>query len=331
MPRMNEKLLPSGGARKVKDPFDRNPEVRYGVVEQVATGVRRVTCRNPSAMTFTGTQSYLVGQGEVALIDPGPDNREHLAAIGTALEPGERITHILVTHSHVDHSPGARAVAEATGAPVHGFGPHGAGLSETMQRLRTDGVVLGGGEGGDTGFRPDHEMTEGETIGTGERGAGGWALTALHTPGHLSNHICLALEGAGVLFSGDTVMGWATTLVSPPEGDMAAFMASLRRLAGREQEDRLYLPGHGHPVTDPAAMLAFQIAHREERMAQILAALATGPADAGALAQAIYTEVDPVLLPAARRNVLATLIGLLDEGRVKARGTLSAGADFELG
>ena len=310
--------------RKVKDPFDRNPEVAYGVAEVVAPGVRRITCRNPSAMTFTGTRSYLVGQGEVALIDPGPDDRAHLAAIAAALEPGERIAHILVTHSHVDHSPGARAVAEATGAPVHAFGPHGAGLSETMRRLKADRVALGGGEGGDRGFRPEHTMTEGETVGTES-----WALTALHTPGHLSNHICLALEGTGILFTGDTVMGWATTLVSPPEGDMAAFMATLRRLSGRA-DDRLYLPGHGHPVTDPAAMLGFQIAHREERMAQILAELAAGPADAGELARAIYTDVDPELLPAARRNVLATLIGLLDQGRVAVRGPLSDAAVFEL-
>ena len=308
----------------MKDPFDRNPEAVYGVAEQVAPGVRRVTCRNPSAMTFTGTRSYMVGQGEVALIDPGPSSREHLGAIAAALEPGERIVHILVTHSHVDHSPGALAVAEATGAPVHAFGPHGAGLSETMRRLKADGVALGGGEGGDGGFRPDHEIRDGETVGTR-----GWALTALHTPGHLSNHVCLALEGTGVLFTGDTVMGWATTLVSPPEGDMAAFMSSLNRLAGRTA-DRLYLPGHGHPITDPAAMLAFQIAHREERMAQILVELAIGPAHAGALAQAIYTDVDPVLLPAARRNVLATLIGLLDAGRVAVRGQLSAESLFEL-
>lgn len=314
----------------MKDPFNRNPEVRYGVAEEVAPGVRRVTCRNPSAMTFTGTRSYLVGRGALALIDPGPANREHLAAIAAALEPGERIAHILVTHSHVDHSPGARAVAEATGAPVHAFGPHGAGLSETMRRLKADGVALGGGEGGDGGFRPDHLLAEGETVGSAAgHDAGGWALTALHSPGHLSNHICLVLEGIGILFTGDTVMGWATTLVSPPEGDMAAFMATLRRLAGRTG-DRLYLPGHGHPVTDPAAMVAFQIAHREERMTQILTRLAGGPADAGELARAIYTDVDPVLLPAARRNVLATLIGLLDEGRVATRGPLSAMAVFEL-
>lgn len=310
----------------MKDPFNRNPDVQYGVAEDVAPGVRRVTCRNPSAMTFTGTRSYLVGRGDLALIDPGPADAAHLAAIRTTLAPGERISHILVTHSHADHSPGARAMAEATGAPIHAFGPHGAGLSETMRRLKADGVMLGGGEGGDGAFRPDHPLREGETIGNA---AGGWALTALHSPGHLSNHICLSLEGTGILFTGDTVMGWATTLVSPPEGDMAAFMATLRRLAGRSG-DRLYLPGHGHPVTDPAAMVAFQIAHREERMAQILAGLAAGPADAGALARAIYTDVDPVLLPAARRNVLATLIGLMDDGRVATRGPLSDLAVFEL-
>ena len=306
----------------MQDPFDRNPEAVYGVAEEVAPGVRRVTCRNPSPMTFSGTRSYLVGEGDLALVDPGPDRPEHLAALAAALRPGERIAHIFVTHSHVDHSPGARVVADATGAPIHGFGAHGTGLSETMQRLRRDGVYLGGGEGGDGGFEPDHRMEPGETVG-----GRGWALSALHTPGHLSNHISLVLEGTGTVFTGDTVMGWATTLVSPPEGDMAAFMATLRMLAGRDG-DRLYLPGHGHPVRDPAGMLAFQIAHREERMAQILAGLAAGPADAGALARAIYTDVDPRLLPAARRNVLATLIGLLDEGRVVARGPLSADVAF---
>lgn len=308
----------------MEDPFDRSPKVVYGQAEHIAPRIRRVTCRNPSAMTFLGTRSYLVGDGDVALIDPGPNDREHLAAIAGALEPGERIAHILVTHSHVDHSPGARAVADATGAPVHGFGPHGAGLSETMRRLKRAGISLGGGEGGDGDFAPDNVLAEGDVL------AGrGWTLTALHTPGHMSNHISLVLEGTGVVFTGDTVMGWATTLVSPPEGDMAAFMATLRRLAGRPQ-DTLYLPGHGHPVRDPQTMLAFQIAHRQQRMDQILAALASGPADPSALTRAIYTDVDHRLLPAARRNVLATLIGLVDEGRVVPRGQLSAEADFAL-
>lgn len=319
----------------MQEPFDRDPTVRYGVAEEMAPEgaprIRRVTARNPSRMTFTGTRSYLVGEGEVALIDPGPADSAHHAAIRAALGRGDRIAHILVTHTHVDHSPGARSVAGATGAPVHGFGPHGAGMSETMRRLAADGAELGGGEGADHAFRPDHAMAEGATLEAGD-----WALTALHTPGHLSNHLCFALEsrgedtdtGTGTLFTGDTVMGWATTLVSPPEGDMAAFMATLSRLAARE--DRLYLPGHGHPVTDPKGMLAWQITHREERRMQVLDALDAGPADAAALARAIYTELDPALLPAARRNVLATLLWLMDEGRVRPRGPVSVGTAFEL-
>jgi len=312
--------------RKVKDPFNRDPTVTYGAAVEVAPGVRRVTCRNPSPMTFTGTQSYLVGEGELALIDPGPADRAHLAAVEAALRPGERIAQIVITHSHVDHSPGARAVSEATGAPIHGFGPHGAGISETMARLKRDGVAFGGGEGGDGDFHPAHVMDEGTVLGSAR---GGWELTALHTPGHLSNHICLALAGTGAVFTGDTVMGWATTLVSPPEGDMAAFIGTLERLAER-RGDRLYLPGHGHPVTDPAGMLAWQLAHRQERLQQILDGLAEGPADATALTIRAYTDVDPALLPAARRNVLAGLIGLMDQGRVRPRGALSADAVFEL-
>ena len=156
-----------------------------------------------------------------------------------------------------------------------------------------------------------------------------WRLVALHTPGHLSNHLSFALDGTGIVFTGDTVMGFATTLVSPPEGDMAAFMASLERLAGRD--DRLYLPGHGHPVRKPAAMLEWQIAHRRQRFEQILDALKDGPADAATLARRIYTDVDPALLPAATRNVLASLIGLADRGEVRPQGPVAADAVFERG
>ncbi len=312
----------------MQDPFDRDPHVRYGVAEEMAPEgaprIRRVTARNPSPMTFTGTRSYLVGEGEVALIDPGPAGGEHHAAIRAALEPGERIVHVLVTHTHVDHSPAAPAVAATTGAPVHAFGPHGAGMSETMRRLEAEGAALGGGEGADRDFAPDRTLGEAGTVAAGD-----WVLTALHTPGHLSNHLCFALGDTGIVFTGDTVMGWATTLVSPPEGDMAAFMATLRRLAGRES-DRFYLPGHGHPVTDPHGMLAWQIAHREERREQVLAGLEAGPANADALARAIYRDLDPALLGAARRNVLATLLWLMEEGRVRPPEQLAADAAFEL-
>lgn len=307
----------------MQDPFDKNPAVRYGAPEDVAPGVRRVTANNPSPYTFTGTQTYLVGSGEVALIDPGPDDQAHVDAVLGALKPGERVGHILVTHSHLDHSGAMRAVAERTGAPVLAFGPHGSGLSESMRRLAASGAPLGGGEGGDESFAPDGRLADGETV-EGD----GWRLTALHTPGHLSNHLSFVLEGTGIVFTGDTVMGFATTLISPPGGDMAAFMASLERLAARD--DRLYLPGHGHPVRDPAGMLQWQMRHRRERFDQILAALATGPSDAAGLARRIYTDIDPRLMPAATRNVLASLIGLADQGRVAPDGPIAADAVFRL-
>lgn len=284
--------------------------------------MRRIGCDNPSAMTFTGTQSYIVGRGEVAVIDPGPERPAHLDALLAALGPGERVARIVVTHSHADHSTGARALSLWTGAPVAAFGPHGSGMSESMRALGREGAAIGGGEGGDHAFVPDEALDDGDVFEGPD-----WALEVLHTPGHLSNHVSLALRGTGVLFTGDTVMGWATTLVSPPEGDMEQFMATLRRLEARA--DRLYLPGHGNPVEDPATMVRWQIAHREERFAQIMEALGAGPADAATLARRIYRDVDPRLLPAAARNVLASLIALAGQGRVRALAELSAETRFE--
>ncbi len=305
------------------DPFNRSPEARHGAAETLEPSVRRVTCANAGPMTFTGTQTYLVGAGEVAVIDPGPGDAAHLAAIEAALEPGERISCILVTHTHVDHSPGAAALKARTGAPVLAFGAHGAGVTERMAALAASGAHLGGGEGADAAFAPDRTLADGETV----EGAG-WALTALHTPGHLSNHLSFALEGTGAVFSGDHVMGWATTMVSPPDGDMTAFMASLARMAARS--DRVFYPGHGHAVEDPAGMIAHQTAHRRAREAQILAALAGGPADVAALTREIYSDVDPRLHPAAARNVFSHLIGLVEEGRVAHSGRLSPEAAFRI-
>jgi len=308
----------------MSDPFDKDPTVTYGVAEPVAPGVRRITCRNPSPYTFTGTQTYLIGARDLAVIDPGPEDAAHVAAILAAVAPGQRISHIFVTHSHRDHSPAARVLAAETGATVHAFGPHGAGMSRTMQALVASGAALGGGEGGDPAFRPDVALPDGAIV----EGAD-WALQAIWTPGHLSNHLSFVLLGQGVVFTGDTVMGFATTLVSPPDGDMAAFMASLDALAARTG-DRRYLPGHGHPVEDPAGMLAYHRAHRQRRLDQILAALGAGPRDAAALTREIYTDVDPALIGAAQRNVLASLIGLADQGRVVPRGPIAVDAVFEI-
>ena len=306
------------------DPFNKDTSVDYGVPVQVAPGVRRVTCPNASPYTFTGTQSYLVGEGEVALIDPGPNRPEHLDAIMEALHPGERITQILVTHSHLDHSPGAEIIAQRTGAPIWAYGAHGAGITPTMQALIETGAEIGGGEGGDLDFAPHHVLAEGNSV-TGP----GWSLTAIHTPGHLSNHHSFALDGTGIVFSGDMVMGFATTLVSPPDGDMAAFMASLDKLAARQQ-DRLYLPGHGHAVEKPLDMVRYQIGHRQKRLDQILTALEAGAANAETLTQQIYTDIDPALMGAAQRNVLASLIGLSDQGRVRVDGAIAVDAVFRV-
>ena len=306
------------------DPFNKDTSVAYGRAEQVAPGVRRITCPNPSPYTFTGTQTYLVGSGEVALIDPGPDDLDHLKAVMAALDPDERITHILVTHSHMDHSPGARRIAQELGAEVFAYGSHGTGLSPTMQSLVEAGAEIGGGEGGDGAFSPDRALDDGDRVEGGD-----WALAAVHTPGHLSNHLSFALEGTGVVFTGDTVMGFSTTLVSPPDGDMAAFMASLDKLAAREG-DTLYLPGHGHAVENPADMLRYQIGHRRQRFDQILEGLGEGPRDAAELTKEIYVGLDPALLGAAQRNVLASLIGLLDQGRITCQGPVAVDAVFSL-
>lgn len=269
----------------------------------MAPGVRRVLAPNPGPMTYHGTNSYLVGAGEVAVIDPGPADDAHLGALMAALAPGERVVAILVTHPHLDHSAGAPALATATGAPVMGFGPAGSGLSVTMARLAAAGLT--GAEGVDAGFRPDRLLAEGDAVAVGEG-----RLVALHTPGHMGAHLAFAF--GATLFTGDLAMGWASSLVSPPEGDMAAYMGSLARLAAGRW-DRL-LPGHGPEVTAPAARLAELIAHRRQREAEVLAALAQAPGTAADLAQRIYRDTPPALLPAAARNVLAHLIDLGERG-----------------
>jgi len=290
-----------------------------GVVK-LEPGVRRVLAPNPSPMTEAGTNTYILGEGEVAVIDPGPAIPAHLAAILAALEPGERVSHILVTHAHLDHSPLARALARATGAPVLGFGGPTEGRSPEMEALAASHDV-GGGEGLDHDFRPDARLGEGDAV----EGVG-WRIGVLHTPGHLASHLSFQWEGA--LFSGDHVMGWASTMVSPPDGDLGAFMASCRRLQGAGH--RVYYPGHGAPVAEPEARLAWLIAHRLEREAAILDWLGKGPASVPDLTARIYHDVDPRLHGAAARNVLAHLLDLHARGLVETPERPSMTVAFSL-
>lgn len=268
--------------------------------------VRIIRAPNPSPLTGSGTNTYILGQGDVAIIDPGPDLDAHLSAILAALGPAERVSHILVTHPHLDHSALAPRLSHATDAPVAAYGAATAGRSPRMAALALAGLP-DAGEGLDRGFRPDMLLADGESIS-----ADTWALTALHTPGHLGAH--LAFAAGDVLFSGDHVMGWSTSIIAPPDGDMTDYMASLARL--QAQTWSRILPGHGDPIDAPAARLAELVAHRMEREAQILAALATAPATAATLASLIYTGLSERLLKAASANVLAHLIDLQVKERV---------------
>ncbi|KMW57690.1 Metallo-beta-lactamase family protein [Candidatus Rhodobacter oscarellae] len=289
-----------------------------GLVAHLEPGLRRVLAPNPSPMTFHGTNTYILGEGEVAVIDPGPKDAKHLAAIQAALEPGERVSHILVTHSHLDHSPLASELSAATGAPIYAFGDSLAGRSEVMTRLAARGLA-GGGEGVDHAFRPHETLVDGAEITVS-----GLTLQAIWTPGHLGNHMCFATQD--VVFSGDHVMGWASTMISPPDGDLTDFMRSARLLEART--DRVFYPGHGAPIPDPQARVRWLIDHRLAREAAILEALSRAPARVPAMTREIYTDAPPALLSAAERNVFAHVIDLCQRDLVSARPTLSADAEF---
>lgn len=290
-----------------------------GIAQTLEPGLRRILAPNPSPMTYRGTNTYLLGTTGLAVIDPGPEIDSHLEAILAAVQPGQHISHIIVTHSHLDHSPLAAPLARRCGAPVLAFGGPQAGRSSVMTELAAAGLA-GGGEGIDAAFCPGITVADGDII----QGAG-WSLEVIHTPGHLGNHIALGWGDA--CFTADHVMGWASSLVSPPDGDLTDFMASCRRLRARSW--RVFHPGHGAPVSNPAARLAWLIRHRTGREAAILAALAQAPACAADLARQIYSDTPPALLKAAERNVFAHLVDLAGRGLAAPLGRLSADAVFQ--
>ncbi|MEM1072988.1 MAG: MBL fold metallo-hydrolase [Pseudomonadota bacterium] len=291
-----------------------------GTPEELEAGLRRIVAPNPSPMTFRGTNTYILGTGGLAVIDPGPDSSEHIDAILQAVRPGQTITHIIATHSHRDHSPAAGPLSVQTGAPVYAFGDAMAGRSEVMQRLAANGLESGG-EGVDHSFAPDINLQDG-TVVKGD----GWALDVIHTPGHLGNHICLGWQD--VCLTADHVMGWATSLVSPPDGDLSDFMASCERLLGRAW--RVFYPGHGAPVTDPHERLIWLMDHRRAREAAILNALEAGGQSVSAVTRRVYTDIPAALLSAAERNVLAHLIDLYGKSRVACDDISRTDAEFRL-
>ncbi|MBL8770235.1 MAG: MBL fold metallo-hydrolase [Phenylobacterium sp.] len=284
-------------------PFVRDMSFEYGRADQVSPLIRRVVAENPGPFTYTGTGAHIVGRGEVAVIDPGPDDPAQVAAILAATR-GETITRIFVTHSHLDHSPAARPLAEATGAVIYAGGAP-CRPSRGAERLEA---------GDDVAFRPDEALADGQVF----RGPG-WSIEAVATPGHTSNHYAYALLEENVLFPGDCVMGWSTSVVSPPDGDMGLYMRSLERIRARRYA-RL-LPAHGPPVEATGPFLDAYIAHRRQRETQVLLALEThGAATVRQLVERLYADHDRRLHPAACHSVLAHLLDLFRRGLVDAAG-----------
>lgn len=276
-------------------------EQQTGVPEQRERLVARVLAPNPSPFTHTGTQVHLVGETDLAVIDPGPDDPGHVAALVAAIA-GRRVRFIVVTHTHRDHSPGARPLALITGAPIVGCAP----LAFEDLGPRADASF-------DAHYAPDRVLADGESIG-----GNGWTLTAVSTPGHTSNHLAFALPETKALFSGDHVMGWSTSIVSPPDGDMAAYMASLEKLLPRD--DRIYYPAHGDPIETPQRLVRGMLGHRKQREGQILRLVRAAPLAISAMVERMYVGIDPRLFPAAERSVLAHLIDLERRGLVRRAG-----------
>ena len=285
-------------------PYVREIEFEYGACDQVSPLIRRVVANNPGPFTYRGTGTYIVGRGEVCVIDPGPDLPDHLAAILKAVE-GERVTHIAITHHHSDHSPLAGPLKAATGATIYGCAvSHHAEEEAGAPRMEA---------GHDLDFHPDVSLCEG-----GEISGPGWTLEAIPTPGHTSNHLCFAFREENACFTGDHIMGWSTTVITPPDGHMGAYLESLQRIA--ERDFTTLWPTHGPPIREVAPFIAAYAEHRRERMDQILLALAQGQATIAELVPRLYADVDSRLWPAAARSMLAAIIHLEHQGEIETNG-----------
>jgi glyoxylase-like metal-dependent hydrolase (beta-lactamase superfamily II) len=296
--------------------FDKTFDLLPDQPAEVAPGVRAVAANNPSPFTFKGTVSYIIGRGNVAILDPGPDDDAHVAALLNAVR-GETVTHIFVTHTHRDHSPAVPKVKAATSANVYAQGPHRLARSLHIGETRRLDASA------DMDFRPDVALPDGEVV----RGDG-WTMEAVTTPGHTANHMAFAFPESNLLFSGDHVMGWSTTIVAPPDGAMSDYMASLHKLAGRGEP--LYLPGHGNPVRNAPRFVRHLIEHRQGREASILHRLGKGAADIPTIVKAVYIGLDPRLTGAAALSTLAQLEELCARGVVVTDGPPSIGGTYRL-
>jgi len=297
-------------------PFEKNFDLPPGKVEEAAPGVRRLLANNPGPFTFKGTVSYIIGRGRVAMVDPGPLDEAHIAALLDAVR-GETVTHIFVTHTHRDHSPAAARIKAATGARTFAEGPH------RPARPLHAGDAPRVESGGDTDFRPDVALADGEVVA-----GDGWTVEAITTPGHTANHMAFALAGTDILFSGDHVMAWSTPVVAPPDGAMSDYMASLDKLARRPET--IYFPGHGGAVRDGPRFVQYYIRHRRGREQSILHRLGKGEADIPSLVRAIYIGLDPRLTKAAGYSVLAHLEDLVARGLVATDGPPSIAGTYRL-
>jgi glyoxylase-like metal-dependent hydrolase (beta-lactamase superfamily II) len=297
-------------------PFDKTLDLAPDTVDEVAPGVRRIMANNPGPFTFKGTMSYIIGRGKVAIVDPGPADDAHIAALLDAVR-NETVTHIFVTHTHRDHSPAVPAIKAATGATVYAEGPHRAARPLNIgEQKRLDA-------GGDLDFRPDVMLKDGEVV-TGD----GWSVEGVTTPGHCANHMAYALRGTDMMFAGDHVMAWATTIVAPPDGAMVDYMASLNKVAKRPEQ--IYFPGHGPAIRQATRFVNYLILHRRAREDSILHRLGKGATDIPSIVRASYIGIDPRLIGAAGLSVLAHLEDLVTRGVVETDGPPSIEGMYRL-
>lgn len=298
--------------------FDKEFDAKPGKPSRLSEQIRRVMCDNPGPFTFKGTNSYIVGNGKVAIIDPGPEDEDHLSALLDAVR-GESVTHIIITHTHRDHSPLTRRLQQATSAKTYGFGPHGSGRA--AKAITSGDVTLDAA--GDHEFQPDVMVEHGDTIE-----GNGWSLESVFTPGHCSNHMAFALNEENTLFCGDHVMAWSTSVIAPPDGHMADYFSSLRTLIARDQ-DRLYLPGHGPAKQDPQRFARAFLTHRQMREKAVLQHIASGERRIMGVVKKVYAGINPKLHAAAALSTLAHVEHLIEQNLVRAHGELSLETDYE--